>query len=58
MLSKSLHSLIAFKNGGGFFVYGTTDDVVLMQHNYALDKKFVEAGKQLTSSPIQCTNTT
>ncbi|MES2746935.1 MAG: DPP IV N-terminal domain-containing protein [Bacteroidota bacterium] len=28
-------------------IHGTSDDVVVMQHNFALIKKFVEAGKQI-----------
>ena len=32
-------------------IHGTSDDVVVMQHNYALIKKFVEAGKQVDFFP-------
>ncbi|UQD57558.1 DPP IV N-terminal domain-containing protein [Flavobacterium sp. K5-23] len=32
-------------------IHGTSDDVVVMQHNLALVKKFVEAGKQMDFFP-------
>ncbi|MGG7033569.1 MAG: DPP IV N-terminal domain-containing protein [Flavobacterium sp.] len=32
-------------------IHGTSDDVVVMQHNYTLVKKFVEAGKQVDFFP-------
>ena len=32
-------------------IHGTSDDVVVMQHNFALVKKFVEAGKQVDFFP-------
>lgn len=32
-------------------IHGTVDDVVLMQHNYSLVKKFVEDGKQMDFFP-------
>jgi dipeptidyl-peptidase 4 len=32
-------------------IHGTSDDVVVMQHNLALVKKFVEAGKQIDFFP-------
>jgi dipeptidyl-peptidase-4 len=32
-------------------IHGTSDDVVVMQHNFSLVKKFVEAGKQVDFFP-------
>ena len=32
-------------------IHGTSDDTVVMQHNFALVKKFVEAGKQIDFFP-------
>ena len=32
-------------------IHGTSDDVVVMQHNFSLVKKFVEAGKQVDFLP-------
>lgn len=32
-------------------IHGTSDDVVVMQHNFALIKKFIEAGKQVDFFP-------
>jgi dipeptidyl-peptidase-4 len=32
-------------------IHGTTDDVVVMQHNYSLIKKFIEANKQVDFFP-------
>ena len=32
-------------------IHGTSDDVVVMQNNFALVKKFVEAGKQVDFFP-------
>jgi dipeptidyl-peptidase-4 len=32
-------------------IHGTSDDVVVMQHNLSLVKKFVEAGKQVDFFP-------
>jgi dipeptidyl-peptidase-4 len=32
-------------------IHGTVDDVVVMQHNYSLIKKFVEDGKQMDFFP-------
>jgi dipeptidyl-peptidase-4 len=32
-------------------IHGTSDDVVVMQHNFSLIKKFVEAGKQVDFFP-------
>jgi dipeptidyl-peptidase-4 len=32
-------------------IHGTSDDVVVMQNNFALVKKFVEAGKQIDFFP-------
>jgi dipeptidyl-peptidase-4 len=32
-------------------IHGTSDDVVVMQHNFALVKKFIEAGKQIDFFP-------
>ena len=37
--------------GNLLLIHGTIDDVVVMQHNYALVKKFVEAGKQMDFFP-------
>jgi dipeptidyl-peptidase-4 len=37
--------------GDLLLIHGTIDDVVVMQHNYALVKKFVEAGKQMDFFP-------
>ena len=37
--------------GNLLLIHGTIDDVVVMQHNYALVKKFVEAGKQMDVFP-------
>ena len=34
-------------NGKLLLIHGTIDDVVVMQHNYSLVKKFVEDGKQM-----------
>jgi dipeptidyl-peptidase-4 len=33
------------------FIHGTIDDVVVMQHNYALVQKFIEFGKQMDFFP-------
>lgn len=37
--------------GDLFLIHGTIDDVVVMQHNYALVKKFVELGIQMDFFP-------
>jgi dipeptidyl-peptidase-4 len=37
--------------GNLLLIHGTIDDVVVMQHNYALVKKFVEVGKQMDFFP-------
>ena len=37
--------------GDLLLIHGTADDVVVMQHNYALVKKFVEAGVQVDFFP-------
>jgi len=37
--------------GDLLLIHGTVDDVVVMQHNYALVKKFVELGKQMDFFP-------
>jgi dipeptidyl-peptidase-4 len=37
--------------GDLMLIHGTADDVVVMQHNYALIKKFVEAGVQVDFFP-------
>ena len=37
--------------GNLLLIHGTVDDVVVMQHNYALVQKFVEAGKQMDFFP-------
>ncbi len=37
--------------GNLLLIHGTSDDVVVMQHNYALIKKFVEAEKQVDFFP-------
>lgn len=37
--------------GDLLLIHGTVDDVVVMQHNYALVKKFVELGKQVDFFP-------
>jgi dipeptidyl-peptidase-4 len=37
--------------GNLLLIHGTIDDVVVMQHNYALVQKFVEAGKQMDFFP-------
>jgi dipeptidyl-peptidase-4 len=37
--------------GDLLLIHGTVDDVVVMQHNYALVKKFVEIGKQMDFFP-------
>ncbi len=38
-------------DGKMLLIHGTSDDVVVMQHNLALVKKFVEAGKQVDFFP-------
>ena len=38
-------------NGKLLLIHGTSDDVVVMQNNFALVKKFVEAGKQIDFFP-------
>lgn len=37
--------------GNLFLIHGTVDDVVVMQHNFALIKKFIEFGKQVDFFP-------
>lgn len=37
--------------GNLLLIHGTSDDVVVMQHNYALIKKFIEAEKQVDFFP-------
>jgi dipeptidyl-peptidase-4 len=37
--------------GDLLLIHGTVDDVVLMQHNYALIKKFVDLGVQMDFFP-------
>ena len=37
--------------GDLLLIHGTVDDVVVMQHNFALVKKFVELGKQMDFFP-------
>jgi dipeptidyl-peptidase-4 len=37
--------------GDLLLIHGTADDVVVMQHNYALVKKFVETGVQVDFFP-------
>lgn len=37
--------------GDLLLIHGTVDDVVVMQHNLALVKKFIELGKQIDFFP-------
>ena len=39
-------------------IHGTSDDVVVMQHNLSLVQAFVEAGKQMDFFLTQCTSIT
>lgn len=50
---EQANTLIHVKNLKGklLLIHGTIDDVVVMQHNYALIKKFIEAEKQVDFFP-------
>jgi dipeptidyl-peptidase-4 len=47
----SLLNYVKNLKGDLLLIHGTADDVVVMQHNYALIKKFVEAGVQVDFFP-------
>ncbi len=47
----SLMNYVKNLKGDLLLIHGTADDVVVMQHNYALIKKFVEAGVQVDFFP-------
>lgn len=47
----SLLNYVKNLKGELLLIHGTADDVVVMQHNYALIKKFVEAGVQVDFFP-------
>ncbi|MBM3430514.1 MAG: S9 family peptidase [Bacteroidetes bacterium] len=47
----SLLNYASYLKGKLLLIHGTVDDVVVLQHNYALVKKFVEAEKQMDFFP-------
>ena len=49
--NASLLNYVKNLKGDLLLIHGTADDVVVMQHNYALIKKFVEAGVQVDFFP-------